>query len=172
MNDCSIIYKNAKVQLDYHRRLTDTYKAAVEETKSKHDRLLAVVSYKETVRKLKQEEAWLKVTQQEDFSSEIDKTLQAYTAKLDTLKSAYGSQSSMEEHFKKSMDLISEEINQHRLNLNLDQEKYETARKDLAIKNELYQNSVRNFNKIKSKKERLLADVEQMEKDIAERTDT
>lgn len=112
------------------------------------------------------------VHKQDEFCQNIQSTLIEYGAKLEKLKEACSNKSKLEELVQSKITDIRKEIEIIQNDLNHYTKSFEENRQNYTEKNEIYQNQARLIRKNEAKSERLQNDIQQLEKDISERTDS
>lgn len=130
------------------------------------------VTNQDEVERLKCEQAWLLVADQEKHVAEMDQQLNEMGVNCGEMRRTFNSKATMEAKVKEYMEKFAAERDALRLAMRSDQDAYERMRTAFAQKQKLHDDLRRTVQKEESRQKRLEKDIAQLEKEISERTES
>lgn len=112
------------------------------------------------------------VIKQEELCHQMQLTIKEFESKLQQMKDTCSNKSKLEAGFEQKMNEIRQDISLLQNELNRWSQKSDETRHNLAQKSETRENFLRLIKKNESKINRLKNDIQQLEKDISERTES
>lgn len=166
---CTQQIHKARDQLEFQEKTSAQLKKTMDEAEHKFLQFQSIERLKVEVKNLRTEQHWIGVVDQEKFLGEIQKTVDTSMAAkekiLSDMVNSESDQQKLKDKYNEQKAAIESE-GQAAANY---EAKFQEMRNNFQAKNEVYQEKVREFKRLQSKRDRITSDIARMNEHIQER---
>lgn len=124
--------------------------------------------FQKTLLTYKLELSWLKVENEENLHKEISKTLNDYQRIYDDIIKKLNETQNMDGSSRSKCDRLTQEINQLKIDMQGDEQRKDQIRRNVSKSEEAVNETNRQLKRIDAKVERVMKNIQQLEKDMSE----
>lgn len=166
---CTQQIHKAREQLEFKEKTSAQLKKCMDEAEHKFLQFQSIERLKIEVKNLRSEQHWIGVIDQEKFVGEIQKTVDTSMGAKEKILSSMVNSESDQQKLKEKFDEQKAAIESEGQAAANYEAKFQEMRGNFQAKNAVYQEKVREFKRLQSKRDRIASDITRMNEHIQER---